>query len=99
MSSTLKDNLKKKANDIIDDESVTEILKRIKKEPIPSFINPLLEEKIETITKRAIKFYPKHIFEKPAVEHIIKNANGDGRTAINAVELSASLSKKINTFS
>ena len=55
----------------------------------------LTEKEIETITKRAIKFYPKHIFEKPAVEHIIKNANGDGRTAINAVELAASLSKKI----
>jgi len=56
----------------------------------------LTEKEIETITRRAIKFYPKHIFEKPAVEHIIKNANGDGRTAINAVELSASLSKKIS---
>ena len=56
----------------------------------------LTEKEIETITKRAIKFYPKHIFEKPAVEHIVKNANGDGRTAINAVELSASLSKKIS---
>ena len=55
----------------------------------------LTEKEIETITKRAIKFYPKHRFEKEAVEHIIKNANGDGRTAINAVELSASLSKKI----
>ena len=56
----------------------------------------LTEEEIQIIVKRAIKFYPKHIFEKPAVEHIIKNANGDGRTAINAVELSASLSKKIS---
>ena len=56
----------------------------------------LTEKEIETITKKAIKFYPKHIFEKSAVEHIIKNANGDGRTAINAVELSASLSKKIS---
>ena len=56
----------------------------------------LTEKEIETITKRAIRFYPNHIFEKSAVEHIIKNANGDGRTAINAVELSASLSKKIS---
>ncbi len=55
----------------------------------------LTEEEIETITKRAIKFFPKHKFEKEAVEHITKNANGDGRTAINAIELSASLSKKI----
>jgi len=56
----------------------------------------LNEKEIEIITKRAIKFYAKHIFEKSAIEHIIKNANGDGRTAINAVELSASLSKKIS---
>jgi len=56
----------------------------------------LTEKEIETIAKRAIKFYPKHIFEKSAIKHIIKNANGDGRTAINAVELSASLSKKIS---
>mgnify|MGYP001602216214 FL=1 len=55
----------------------------------------LEEKEIEIITKRAIKFFPKHIFEKEAVDHIIKNANGDGRTAINAVELAASLSKKI----
>ncbi|KKP51226.1 MAG: AAA ATPase central domain protein [Candidatus Roizmanbacteria bacterium GW2011_GWA2_33_33] len=56
----------------------------------------LTEEEIQTIVKRAIKFYPKHKFEKEAVEHIIKNSNGDGRTAINAVELSSSLSKKIS---
>jgi len=55
----------------------------------------LTEKEIETITKRAIKFYPKHKFDLEAIKHIIKNANGDGRTAINAVELSASLSKKI----
>jgi len=55
----------------------------------------LTEEEIQTIVKRAIKFYPKHKFEKEALEHVIKNSNGDGRTAINAIELSASLSKKI----
>jgi putative ATPase len=56
----------------------------------------LNEEEIQTIVRRAIKFYPKHKFEKTAIEHIIKNSNGDGRTAINAVELASSLSKKIN---
>lgn len=55
----------------------------------------LTEEEIKTIVSRAIKFYPKHKFDKAAVEHIIKNSNGDGRTAINAVELSASLAKKV----
>src|SRR3990172_7975519 len=55
----------------------------------------LTEEEIQTIVSRAIKFYPKHKFDKAAIEHIIKNSNGDGRTAINAVELASSLSKKI----
>lgn len=55
----------------------------------------LTEKDVAIIIKRAVKFYPKHIFEKEAIEHIIKNANGDGRTAINAIELAASLSKKI----
>jgi putative ATPase len=55
----------------------------------------LTEKEIATIVSRAVKFYPKHKFEKEAIEHIIKNSNGDGRTAINAVELSASLAKKV----
>ena len=56
----------------------------------------LNDKEIEMITKRAIKFYPKHKFDKEAITHIIKNANGDARTAINAVELAASMAKKIN---
>jgi len=55
----------------------------------------LVEEEIEIIVRRAIKKYPKHKWDKSAIEHIIKNANGDGRTAINAVELAASINKKI----
>lgn len=59
-------------------------------------LHALTEKDIQIIIKRAIKFYPKHIFDKAAIEHIIKNANGDGRTAINAIELAASLSKKVS---
>lgn len=55
----------------------------------------LSEKEIETLVKRAIKFYPKHKWDKEALEHIIKHANGDGRTAINAVELAASINKKV----
>lgn len=55
----------------------------------------LTEKEIEIIVKRAIKKYPKHKWDKEAIEHIIKNANGDGRTGINAVELAASIDKKI----
>lgn len=53
------------------------------------------EKQIETIVKRAIKLYPKHTWTTEAITHFIKTANGDARTAINAVELAASLSKKI----
>ena len=55
----------------------------------------LNDKEIETITKRAIKFYPKHKFDPEAIKHIIKNANGDARTAINAVELSSSISRHV----
>jgi len=55
----------------------------------------LNDQEITTITNRAIKFYPKHQWDKEAIVHIIKHANGDARTAINAVELAAALSKKI----
>ncbi len=55
----------------------------------------LSEKEIETLIKRAIKFYPKHAWDKEALLHIIKHANGDGRTAINAVELAASIGKKV----
>lgn len=54
------------------------------------------EKQIETIVKKAIKFYPKHRWENQALIHFIKTANGDARTAINAIELAASISKKVN---
>jgi len=53
------------------------------------------EKNIEAIVRKAIKLYPKHEWSKEAIVHFIKTANGDARTAINAVELAASLSKKI----
>lgn len=56
---------------------------------------PLKENEIETIVIRATKFYPKHQWEKQALQHIIKHANGDARTAINAVELAATIGKHI----
>lgn len=55
----------------------------------------LIDEDIQKIVKRAIKFYPKHKWQAEALKHIIKTTNGDGRVAINAVELAASLSKNI----
>lgn len=56
----------------------------------------LSEKEIETITKRATKQYPKHKWDKDAIKHFIKTANGDARTAINAVELAATISNKVS---
>lgn len=53
------------------------------------------EKEIETITRRATAYYARVKWNKDALEHIIKHANGDARTAINAVELAATISKKV----
>lgn len=55
----------------------------------------LNEKEIKKIVTRAIKLYPKCKWDKEALSHFIKTANGDARTAINAVELAASLSKHV----
>lgn len=59
-------------------------------------LNALSNEELEKIVNRAIKEYPKHKWSKDALRHIIKQANGDGRTAINAVELAASISNNVD---
>lgn len=56
----------------------------------------LSEKDLETVAKKAIKYYPKHRWEKDALRHIIKSANGDARTVINAIELSSNISKTVN---
>ncbi|MDH7476658.1 MAG: replication-associated recombination protein A [Microgenomates group bacterium] len=56
----------------------------------------LTDKEIKKIIDKAIEFYPNHQFEKDAINHIIKYSHGDGRTAINAIELAASLNKKVN---
>jgi putative ATPase len=56
---------------------------------------PLEDDDIKIVVDRAIKEYPKHKFEDKALQAIIKLANGDARTAINAVELAATMSKKV----
>jgi len=59
-------------------------------------LNSLNEKELEIIFNKAAKLYPKHSWESPAVKHLIKAANGDGRTLINAIELAVSISKKIS---
>jgi putative ATPase len=58
-------------------------------------LQELSDEDIEKVVNRAITFFPKHKWDKEALLHIIKSSNGDGRNAINAIELAASLNKKI----
>lgn len=55
----------------------------------------LSEEDISKILHKAIALFPKHKWHPDAIKHFVKNCNGDGRTAINAVELAASISKNI----
>ncbi len=55
----------------------------------------LNDEEIQTLVDRAIRYYPRHTWNKEALQHIAKHANGDGRTAINSVELAASINKKV----
>ncbi len=58
-------------------------------------LNALSDEDIKKIVERAIRLYPKHKWTSEAVLHLVKSSNGDGRTVINAVELSASIAKNI----
>ena len=55
----------------------------------------LTEDNLKSIADKAIKFYPKHKWSTDALQHIIKYSNGDARTAINAVELAASINGNI----
>ncbi|MBI4226015.1 hypothetical protein HY612_02775 [Candidatus Roizmanbacteria bacterium] len=50
---------------------------------------------MEKIFQRASKLYPKHKWDSTSIKHLIKAANGDARTLINAVELAASINKNI----
>lgn len=53
------------------------------------------DKDIEKLAKKAIKNFPKTKWDKDAVSHIVKHADGDGRVAINAVELAASISRHV----
>lgn len=59
-------------------------------------LEQLTNEDIMTILKRAVKIYPNNLFDKKALLHIVKYANGDARTALNAIELASSIAKKVN---
>ncbi len=58
-------------------------------------LQQLTDEDMQKIVENAIKYFPEHKFDKKALGHIITFANGDARAALNAVELAASIAKKI----
>lgn len=58
-------------------------------------LQQLSDNEMMKILKRAVKEFPRHKFDKKALEHIITFANGDARSAMNAVELAASIAQHI----
>lgn len=55
----------------------------------------LSDDELSQVVKRTLLEFPKNKFDKEAIEHIVRSANGDARTAINAVELASSITKKV----
>jgi len=58
-------------------------------------LNALAEKDIAQVTRRALGYFPKHKFEKNALEYIVRKSNGDARTALNSLELATNLSRHI----
>ena len=58
-------------------------------------LKSLNEGDLQKIIKRAVKEYPNHKFDKKALDHIIVFANGDARSAINAIELASSIAPHV----
>lgn len=58
-------------------------------------LKALNDKDMYRIVKNALKQLPSNKFEKNAIEHIITFANGDARSAINAIELAASIAKRV----
>lgn len=55
----------------------------------------LTEKEIDDLVRKAIKEFPKVKWEEAALKHIVEHSNGDARVALNAVELAATLNKKV----
>ncbi len=58
-------------------------------------LNALDDKDIAVLVRRASTYYKKHRFDKEAMKYIAEKSNGDARTAINAIEMAASISKTI----
>lgn len=58
-------------------------------------LQSLNDDDMQAIVKNATKQYTGVKFDKKALDHIVRFANGDARSALNAIELAASLNKKV----
>lgn len=58
-------------------------------------LHMLQEEDMKTIIVKAVSQFPTHTWAPEALEHISTLANGDARTAINAVEIAAAMTSHI----
>jgi len=58
-------------------------------------LNALRDQDIKELIRRSLRYFPKNNFDKMALDFIVKKANGDARTALNAIELAAYTSKNI----
>jgi putative ATPase len=58
-------------------------------------LQALTFEDMKIVVKKAGEYFPDRMFHKDAIDFIASYANGDARSAINAVKLAASLSKKV----
>lgn len=59
-------------------------------------LEPLSETDLEELFIRAKQKFPEHKFSKDAQKYLISQAHGDARALLSSLELSASLSKKID---
>ncbi len=59
-------------------------------------LNALSDKDIKKIIRRSLHYYKKHKFDPDTLDFIVNKANGDARTAINAIELAAFTSKHVN---
>ncbi len=57
---------------------------------------PLTTEDVLELLKRATKLYPNNQFDPKALKHLAEQANGDARSALNALELAVELDKKVS---
>jgi putative ATPase len=58
-------------------------------------LQPLNEDHLRKIFTSAQKEFPKHSWAPEAIDHLIHSTEGDARSLINAIELSATLGKKV----